>query len=681
MSEEAFPFQPPSRKIGGGGQTVIDVDASINLGVIHPEVLGANHRFPENGGGMWNPHTCTVNASFRALYRGAGLRSIRYPAGAMGNTFHWKRTIGPTAERIRVVNSAFLWPEAVSFGLDEAARFAEASGTTLNYMYNFGNGSARDAADLVEYLNAPDDGGHYWAAIRAANGHPEPYGIRFFEIGNEVYLPHQRYWMSGNSDLPYQSLYVHGGAVFFVDQDVGLIDDWREATERSDGTPNQVKYVRYPPVSPGSATVKIGGRAWERAESLASATGASMVYTLDERIGEIKFGDGVRGKIPARGEKITVSYRTKHDGFKAYYALMKEVDPGIKVYSCLFDDRTLEEFGAAHPYDGVVIHPYTKWAGRRSASTNQFHAHVMLKAAEVGRVLEELRDKIRKVSKNQDAEVVPSEYALFTTPHPTGASHYPMSLGQALHTSRIVMECMRLGLPLAQRHCLTPRRVRKGYGRLAWTEDLALFRRVDSAFLPTASARAFGVLSHACGFERVRVTIRNNPTRSIVSHAPLALAAVIGEIVGDKPAHPVCARRQMEALVAVASKGGGNVYLLVLNQNAGDGIAAAVHVSASVATDRATVWTLDAAKVSASNSVGCQEEVRVTTRALRLRGATFRYTFPACSLTGLKFAGKFARGTLVGKCKQGASGGVSSAADEPGKQTGPKVLRVGNHAP
>ena len=51
-----------------------------------------------------------------------------------------------------------------------------------------------DAADLVEYCNAPNNGsnpngGTDWAAVRAQNGHPQPYGVRLFEIGNEPYGP------------------------------------------------------------------------------------------------------------------------------------------------------------------------------------------------------------------------------------------------------------------------------------------------------------------------------------------------------------------------------------------------------------------------------------------------------------------------------------------------------------
>ena len=55
------------------------------------------------------------------------------------------------------------------------------------WVYGMGQGSAADAADLIEYLNAPADGevtnpngGVDWAEVRAANGHSEPYGVTRF---------------------------------------------------------------------------------------------------------------------------------------------------------------------------------------------------------------------------------------------------------------------------------------------------------------------------------------------------------------------------------------------------------------------------------------------------------------------------------------------------------------------
>ena len=49
--------------------------------------------------------------------------------------------------------------------------------------------SYSDLADLVEYLYAPPNGGSKWGSTRAQDGHPEPYNISWFEIGNEIDTP------------------------------------------------------------------------------------------------------------------------------------------------------------------------------------------------------------------------------------------------------------------------------------------------------------------------------------------------------------------------------------------------------------------------------------------------------------------------------------------------------------
>lgn len=41
-------------------------------------------------------------------------------------------------------------------------------------------------SDWVEYCNLPDQG--KWARARISNGHPQPYGVKYWSIGNENYL-------------------------------------------------------------------------------------------------------------------------------------------------------------------------------------------------------------------------------------------------------------------------------------------------------------------------------------------------------------------------------------------------------------------------------------------------------------------------------------------------------------
>ncbi len=88
------------------------------------------------------------------------------------------------------------------FGVDEFLRLCEELGAEPLLPVNFGTGLSREqsledaarlAAGLVAYCNAPvgaklPAGMPDWPAIRARNGHPKPYGVRYFQIGNETWI-------------------------------------------------------------------------------------------------------------------------------------------------------------------------------------------------------------------------------------------------------------------------------------------------------------------------------------------------------------------------------------------------------------------------------------------------------------------------------------------------------------
>ena len=60
---------------------------------------------------------------------------------------------------------------------------------------NTGFGEPRSGAELVEYVNAAAT--TFWGARRAANGHPEPYKVHYWNVGNEMY----GHWQLGHMSL------------------------------------------------------------------------------------------------------------------------------------------------------------------------------------------------------------------------------------------------------------------------------------------------------------------------------------------------------------------------------------------------------------------------------------------------------------------------------------------------
>ena len=122
---------------------------------------------------------------------------IRWPGGNVAQDYRWLWGIGPRDERFTWANLSWKRePEPSDFGTDEFIRFARAVGAEPSITVNVeGRGAdVQEAAAWVEYCNGPVTS--KYGAMRAANGHPEPYRVRLWEIGNEIWGD----WVRGHSD-------------------------------------------------------------------------------------------------------------------------------------------------------------------------------------------------------------------------------------------------------------------------------------------------------------------------------------------------------------------------------------------------------------------------------------------------------------------------------------------------
>jgi DUF1680 family protein len=77
------------------------------------------------------------------------------------------------------------WYSTNGFGIEEFLQFCEAASIVPCFAVNIYE-TPQDMADMVEYLNG--DISTKWGAVRAKNGHPKPYGVKYIEIGNEEVL-------------------------------------------------------------------------------------------------------------------------------------------------------------------------------------------------------------------------------------------------------------------------------------------------------------------------------------------------------------------------------------------------------------------------------------------------------------------------------------------------------------
>ena len=574
-------------------------------------VFGANHRYAFDGFGMWNPAANAPEPAFVRAYRRTGFSSVRFPGGTIANRYHWKRAIGPLSERTPNVHGRTREPVENTFGPDEFGRFVEQVRAEGTIVVNFGTGTASEAADWVEYMNSSlgtnPRGGIAWADVRAANGHPEPYRIHYWEVGNEHIDPGQSYWMGGSTVV---EKYAFGGSTAFVDQRVGTPFDQRDSAAVSVGSASQSFQVRYSPIRPGTATVFVDGVAWSPVDDIETA-GAEDVYAIDHATGSISFGDGTHGNIPPIGSVVTASYVSgPHDGFTAYYSAMKSVDPTISVASSLATEEFLATMGATYPYDGIVRHPKSgKPAGWTTLA--QLHDVMMMIPKEHGDEIRALRTHIDAYAgeRSSSIEILITEYGMTHN----AVRGYLLSMDQALYTVLELLEWIRNGVPLAQKHSLIdldPRSAPPGSTTLGPPTMAMIGPSPD--YVLSATAKAMRVVSGFTGATNVGQKTYRNPAKTLPDGRRMKL---------------------LQALATVGPK--RTTYLLVVNRARARSVAAKIFHGRRDA--RVEIRSIAPRSFRSYNTVEDPNAVSVRSSRRDGIGGSFRYTFPPHSITAFRF--------------------------------------------
>ena len=150
-------------------------------------------------GGIYDPESPHADANglrvdVLAALRELNFRSMRYPGGNFVSGYRWEDGIGPKDQRPRRREMAWQSIESNQFGADEFIHFCREINSEPMLAVNLGTGSIQDAANLVEYCNAPT--GSNYANMRAANGNEVPYGVKYWCLGNEMDGP----WQIGHLD-------------------------------------------------------------------------------------------------------------------------------------------------------------------------------------------------------------------------------------------------------------------------------------------------------------------------------------------------------------------------------------------------------------------------------------------------------------------------------------------------
>jgi alpha-L-arabinofuranosidase len=193
------PFAPTG---AGADDSRIEVLLGEPLGTISPNIYG---HFTENLGGViydgvWVgekskvPNVNGIRKELVEEMRKIKAPVIRYPGGCFADSYDWRDGIGPAEKRPRRTN---FWAHEETatgpathkydpnqFGTNEFVQFCKLIGSQPYLAANVRSLPAAEFYRWVEYCNSPA-GTTTLADMRAAAGYAEPFGVRYWGVGNE----------------------------------------------------------------------------------------------------------------------------------------------------------------------------------------------------------------------------------------------------------------------------------------------------------------------------------------------------------------------------------------------------------------------------------------------------------------------------------------------------------------
>ena len=155
--------------------------------------------FPEK---TWKDHPNGLRQDLAGTVAAMKPSFVRFPGGCyveggdrFSDAFSWKRSVGPVEDRQGLAHSMWGYSNTFGLGFHEYLQWCEDMGAAPLFVVNCGIDHRQvapmgemgqwvaDAVDAIEYANGPVQS--KWGGLRAKNGHPKPFGLKYIEIGNE----------------------------------------------------------------------------------------------------------------------------------------------------------------------------------------------------------------------------------------------------------------------------------------------------------------------------------------------------------------------------------------------------------------------------------------------------------------------------------------------------------------
>jgi alpha-L-arabinofuranosidase len=136
------------------------------------------------------PNINGIRKDFIDGCREAGVTAIRWPGGVFADSYHWKYGIGPNRKSRMYAATADLENDKLTrvntksneFGTDEFIELCRLAGCEPIIVANTATGSPEELYDWFEYCNG--DSTTFWGSKRTEYGHPDPYNVTVWALGN-----------------------------------------------------------------------------------------------------------------------------------------------------------------------------------------------------------------------------------------------------------------------------------------------------------------------------------------------------------------------------------------------------------------------------------------------------------------------------------------------------------------
>jgi alpha-N-arabinofuranosidase len=175
-------------------QVSVNIDAAKPGAIINKDIYAQFSEHLGHGiyGGLWVgpdskiPNTRGWRNDVVGALKALHVPMIRWPGGCFADEYHWRDGIGPRDKRPVKVNTN--WggvDETNAVGTNEFFDLVEMLGADAYVNGNLGTGTPREMSEWLEYMTST--GKSTLAELRRKNGHPKPFKVAYFAIGNEAW--------------------------------------------------------------------------------------------------------------------------------------------------------------------------------------------------------------------------------------------------------------------------------------------------------------------------------------------------------------------------------------------------------------------------------------------------------------------------------------------------------------